>query len=437
LPSHVSGVCWRLLTGETIVCLSAVDWHGIWARPQQLMTIFARHGNRVLYVEPPITLLSPLKKPELLGRMTGRLQRGYVGRTCNWTESVEQAGESIFVYRPPAALPFGNMYRFINRLNQWILARAIKKVLNSLGWSATVWWTYLPNTVDMLPHVGFKNKAGSDLRSRDINCCHNGGKAILCYDCADEHAAFPGLVNARTVRKMELELFQRADVNLATAHELYERKKRYAPGLKLVPNGADAEHFEQALSEELPVAGEIANLPFPVVGYIGAVGSWLDMEMLAALARARPDFSIVLVGPVDTDVSPLTGFKNIYLLGKRDYRELPRYLKGFDVAVIPFKVDELTVNVNPVKLYEYLAAGRPVVSSALPEVRKFAPLVGIAENTAEFVELVSKAAAEKDPDRVLARVKTARANSWANRAGEASRQLEMHLKNEKQGIEGI
>ncbi|WP_066633880.1 glycosyltransferase [Desulfolucanica intricata] len=377
-----------MLTGETIVCAAAADWHGMWARAQQLMTVYARHNNRVLYIDPPITLLSPIKNPELRRRLSAR---------------VDQVGENIFVYRPPVMLPFGNMRRWVNRLNQQRLGRALIKELRKLGWSPTLFWTYLPNSVDLLPVFG--------------------GDVPVCYDCADEHTAFPGLIDVKTVSTMERELFSRADASLVTARELWERKKACAPGLTLIPNGAEVKHFGQAMEETLPVAREVAELPGPVVGYVGAVSSWLDQESLAALAGAHPDWSIVLIGPVDTDVSLLRGYKNIYLPGKKDYRELPRYLKAFNVCVIPFKLNELTVNVNPVKLYEYLAAGKPVVSTALPEVREFAPLVGIAENTAQFVELVTEAVKNDSKAEAARRVQVARENSWEARAEAAARKL--------------
>ena len=384
-----------MLKGETIVCVAAADYHGMWARAQQLMTVYARHDCRVLYIDPPITLLSPVKNPELRKRLSMRLDR------------VEK---NIFIFRPPVFLPFGNMRRWINKLNQRWLVYSIQKVLKEIGWSPTLWWTYLANTVDLLPYIT--------------------EQVTVCYDCADEHAAFPGFIDVPTVDKMEKELFAIASVNLVTAGELWERKKKYAHGLELIPNGAEVEHFGQALSEILSVAEEVAGLPTPVVGYVGAISSWLDQEALADLAKARPDWSIVLIGPVDTDVTMIKQFNNIIFLGKKDYRDLPRYIKGFDVCVIPFKINALTVGVNPVKLYEYLAAGKPVVSTALPEVRQFAPLVSIAENSKDFVALVTEEVMTDSREKRLLRVKTASENSWEARAEAASSKI-MTFRNSK------
>lgn len=351
------------------------------------MSIFARRGNRVIYVDPPVTYLSPLKNPSLRGQ----------ARDC-----FHRAEENIYLYKPPVILPFGNMYRMLNRANQAILGGGLKRVYRELGLEPTICWTYLPNTVDLqLP-----------------------GEATLVYDCADEHTAFPGLINKETVAGMERELFARADVALASAAELHRRKKGEVPGLALVPNGADAEHFKRALRPDLELPAEISGLPRPVVGYIGAVSPWLDQEMLLALARARPEWSLVLIGPVDADVSSLRALPNVRLLGHRSYSLLPAYLKGFDVAVIPFKINELTRGVNPVKLYEYLAAGRPVVSSDLPEVRPFQPLVAVARDPEEFVKKVAEEIAGDTPEKTAGRLRLAEQHSWEARAAAVEELIE-------------
>lgn len=374
-----------MFKGETIVCIAAADWFGMWARAQQLMTRFARQGNRILYVDPPITLLSPIKNPALFGK-----QR----------EKLTQVEENIFVYSPPVMLPFGNMYRPINKANQYRLASRLRSVLKKINYQPTLLWSYLPASVDLVGHM----KA-----------------PFLCYDCVDEHAAFPGFVKRQTVDTMERRLLGMADATFASAKELYDRKHHHASGMVFVPNGADVKHFAQAREEKLPLAAEVADLPRPVVGYIGAISQWMDQDMLVALAEKYPQWSLVLVGPADTDVSRLKSLPNVHLLGKKDYQTLPAYLKAFDVAVIPFKINDLTTGVNPVKLYEYLAAGKPVVSSKLPEVLPFAPTVQLASTPAEFIAQVEKSLADNNSTAVAKRVALAEENSWENRAEVMSR----------------
>ena len=377
------------MKGEFILCLAAANWEGMWARAQQFMTIFARQGNRVLYVDPPITYLSPFKNPSLRGQAVDRLRR---------------VDEGIYVYAPPVILPFGNIYRSLNRINQGILAAGLKNIYRKLGWEPTICWTYLPNTVDLR-------------LQRDL---------FLVYDCADEHTAFPGLIRKETVSRMERELFSRAGVSLTSAEELCRCKKELAPSLVVVPNGADVQHFRSAMDPGLAVPDEVATLPRPVIGYIGAVSAWLDQELLAAVARAHPDWSLVMIGPVDTDTSALAAFPNILFLGHRDYRLLPSYLKGFDVAVIPFQINELTRGVNPVKLYEYLAAGKPVVSTDLPEVRAFRPVVTLAPSPGQFVKRLEEELAGDSPEKAAGRLQMAEQHSWEARANAVETQIERH-----------
>lgn len=379
------------MRGETVICLSAANWEGMWARAQQFVSIFAGQGNRVLYVDPPITYLSPLKNPELRQQAHGRVRR---------------VDDLIRVYSPPIIWPFGNMYRMINRFNQRVLAAGIKEVCRELDWQPTIYWTYLPNTVD-LPAPG---------------------DPLLVYDCADEHTAFPGFIKKETVAAMEKELFGRADVSLTSAGELYKSKKDHAPDLILAPNGADVSHFNKALQPELEVAPEIASLPRPVAGYIGAVSQWLDQELLASAARAHPEWSLVLIGPIDTDVAVLQALPNVHLLGRKSYLTLPSYLKGLDLALIPFKINELTRGVNPVKLYEYLAAGKPVISSDLPEVRPFQPVVAIYRNQPEFLAKMEAELAGDSPQKAAARLQLAQENSWQARVAVIEEEIDRRKK---------
>jgi glycosyltransferase involved in cell wall biosynthesis len=376
-----------VLKGENILCLAAASWAGMWARAQQFMSIYAAGGNRIMYVDPPITYLSPFKNPALRGAPRN-----------SW----QPRGENIYIYSPPVILPFGNLYRGINRFNQRIIAAGLVKACAAVAFKPTICWTYLPNTVDLNLPDG----------------------VALVYDCADEHTAFPGLISKETVLQMEKELFARADVSLVSARELYQRKKDFSPRLAVVPNGADVEHFSSALKPGLAVPPELAQLPRPIIGYIGAVSPWLDQEMLAEAARAHPEWSFVLIGPVDTGVSLLSSLPNVLLPGRRPYSELPAYLGCFDIAVIPVRINSLTTGVNPVKLYEYLAAGRPVVSSDLPEVRAFRPQVAIAKSSTEFVSRLEEELAADSPGKRAERLLIAGQHSWKARAEAAAEAVE-------------
>ncbi|MDA8235326.1 MAG: glycosyltransferase [Clostridia bacterium] len=372
-----------MLKNSHIVCIAAADWAGMWARAQQIMTLLAKEGNTILYIDPPITLLSPIKNLDLWGNW------------ARWWEGVRQVDENIYVYTPPIFLPFGNKYAGINNLNQKALALGMKRAMDRLGFGEDyILWTYLHTTADLIDRV----KPG-----------------FVVYDCADEHAAFTGFITKETVDKLEERLIKKSDAVFATATELRNRKQKYREDIHLVPNGADVDHFKQALKTDFPVAEELQNLPRPIIGFYGGISDWIDLASVEEVAKAHPEWSVVMVGPVDTDITHLKKYPNLQFLGKRDYGRLPTYLKGFDVCLVPFKINDLTVNVNPVKLYEYLAAGKPVVSSPLPEVRQFNEVVRIGETPAEFLAQVEAALVETGAEEVARRVAVAEDNSWQAR----------------------
>ncbi|MGE5589430.1 MAG: glycosyltransferase [Bacillota bacterium] len=370
-----------MLRGRDIVCVGPTEWSGVWARPQQLMARLAARGNRILYVDPPVTALAPLKLPALRQRWLSPGSR------------LRSALQNIWVLEPPLFLPFGNKRRAINRLNQRLLASAIRAAETSLGFRDVTLWTYLPGTADLLRHVPYRD---------------------LCYDCVDDHSAFTGLLDPAVVRAMEDDLLRQADVTLATADALHRRCLALNPDAILVPNAVDFEHLSAA-REPGPVPQEFADLARPVIGFVGALGDWIDVPLLARVAAENPTASLVLIGPALTDVSPLTGLPNVHLLGPRPYPDLPGYLRAFDVCLNPFRINQLTASVNPIKLYEYLAAGKEVVSTALPEVRAFADTVFVAEDEDGFAAAVQGVLSGRLAHPLEARLAVARANSWEER----------------------
>lgn len=370
-----------MIQGRDIVCVGPTAWSGVWARPQQLMARLVARGNRVLYVDPPVTALAPLKVPELRRRWFSPGSR---------VRSVEHG---LWVMEPPLFLPFANRYRSLNKANQRLLAGAVRGALGRLRFGDVLLWTYLPGTADLLGHLRHQ---------------------CLCYDCVDDHAAFTGLLDPKLVRAMEDDLLQVADVALASSAALYRRCAAVNPKAILVPNAVDFDHLFTA-TEGGPIPAEVSALPQPRIGFVGALGDWIDLPLLARVAEATPDGSLVLIGPVLTDLGPLRGLPNVHALGPRPYRELPGYLRGFDVCLNPFRINQLTASVNPIKLYEYLAAGKEVVSTDLPDVRAFAHVVHVTRDHDAFVEAVGGVLSGRLGHPLEDKISVARANSWDER----------------------
>jgi hypothetical protein len=211
----------------------------------------------------------------------------------------------------------------------------------------------------------------------------------------------------------EAELVEKSDLVLATSHLLLEEKTRLNPNCLLVPNGTEFDHFNTA-PEVAPE--ELSHIRKPVIGYYGAMSDWLDTELVGRLASARPGWSFVLIGRVDSaDVSALRRMSNVLLLGEKPYELLPEYLHRFDVGIIPFKKSPLTEATNPVKLFEYLSAGKPVVATDLNELRHYRDYVRLASSAEEWLETIERALEEDAPARVEARQGFARQNTWDER----------------------
>ena len=189
----------------------------------------------------------------------------------------------------------------------------------------------------------------------------------------------------------------RADVVFATSRPLVEKLSKLNPRTYLASHGVPYQMFARALDESTAMPAELLALPRPVLGYYGLIEEWLDLDLIAHVATRRPEWTIVLVGKTCVDTSRLTRFSNVRFLGRKPHHELPAFCKGFDVALIPHKVNELTRHMNPIKLREYLSAGLQIVSTDLPETRHLPDYCIVARDYQEFEAGIEKALSNDSP----------------------------------------
>ena len=220
--------------------------------------------------------------------------------------------------------------------------------------------------------------------------------------------------------RMERDLIRRAQIVFTSAEQLSAERRALNPNTHFIRHGVDVAHFSRALDPATPVPDDIRILPRPVIGFFGLLADWVDLDVVRALALARPGWSFSLVGKVDTDLGSLGALPNVHLLGQKPYGSLPGYCRGFDVGIIPFRVNALTVRANPLKLREYLAAGLPVVSTPLPEVARYDGLVGLADGVDGFLAAIEAALGERSEAMARRRVEAMRGESWAARVEEIS-----------------
>jgi glycosyltransferase involved in cell wall biosynthesis len=263
----------------------------------------------------------------------------------------------------PLVIPFhGN--RAARWINRRLLAWGIRRACQQLGFRDPVTLTFVPNSVDV---------AGSL------------GERLIVYYCVDEYSQFTG-ADRTAILEMEGRLMEKADLVVVSASRLYETKRASNANTILITHGVDVDHFRKACVEETSVPEDAAALPGPVIGFYGLIEDWVDLDVIRHMATARPEWSFLMIGEVKTDTSAVRRLPNVHFLGRRTYQSLPGYCKKFDIAVLPFVVNELTLAANPLKVREYLAAGLPVVATPLPEVQKLGALVRAATTPEEFLE---------------------------------------------------
>jgi len=265
------------------------------------------------------------------------------------------------------------------------------------------------------------------------------GKFIV-YDAMDDWAAFSETIDQRLIDN-EQEVVARADLVLAVSRKLYEKHSRLNGNTILVPNGVDDDFFRAALTYEKRGSDQLfAYRDKPVVGYVGGIHDWVDVDLIAETARRMPEITFVLIGPTLKTLKPkLEGIPNLLSLGPKPYSELISYLAYFGAGIIPFKLNLLNESTNPIKLYEYLGAGLPVVSTGMQEVVAYQAdgVVYIADGPEAFSRRIADAlAAARDPASVAARRAIAAENSWASRASAIMSGIEKGLGPRRRGLDG-
>jgi len=371
---------------KNILCISSVDWFPIPTRKQQVMARLPG-DYRVLYIEPPITLLSPVKDRRLFFKLTAFLT------------GLREVEENVLAYSPPPVLPFGNVYRWINRINQWWQSLFIKNQVKKAGLKNPAAWTYMPNSLDLIKKIEH---------------------SFLIYDCIDEHAEYKGFINKDTLLEMEKELVKESNLVFVTAPGLYKTRKEMNPNTFLIPNGVNFQLFNQAASPEMPAAEEIKDIKKPVIGFVGVIQEWIDLELIYKIAGENPGWSVVMVGPVGAgvNVEKLKSLPNVYFTGAKKPEELPQYIRAFDVCINPFRPSKLTENVSPLKFYEYLATGKPVVTVDMPAVKQYKDCVYIASHHRDFVEKIKLALSAQESASREKRISEGKKCSWENRVAQ-------------------
>ena len=386
-----------MMRGENIVCF-AKDWSEDPTSNNHVMKMLAR-DNRVLWMNSIATRAPSLTSSRDLHKIATKLK--------SFAKGPIHVENQLDIYTP-VVLPFPHS-ALATRVNERILRSSIGLLRRRRGMNDFQLWSFIPSAAKYIGKLD---------------------ESLVVYYCTDEWSHFSSVDRDRTMA-LERELCEKADIVFTTAATLLETKRPFNPETHLALHGVDQGHFARALDPATEVAPEMKNLSHPVVGFVGLIQDWVDIDLIRYMAERHRDWQLVLVGKSLVDLSSIERLPNVHLLGRKPYESLPAYLKAFDVGIIPFKLNELTRNVNPIKLREYLSAGLPVVSTDMPEVARYVKAAGELANACtvvthheDFDAAVVRALATDSPAARRARSEAMLAETWERKVAALGAHIE-------------
>ncbi len=365
-----------------IVVHSHLRWDFVWQRPQQLFSRFAQTRD-VLFLEEPIFLDDAIRPTLEISIPTGRVHRA--------------------IPRLPGA--YRDSEAAMHMAVRSLLLQAIGPQGELAGrFDAPIQWFYTPMPAPTM--IGALNESA------------------VVYDCMDELAQFKFAPNELVQR--ERFLLARSDVVFAGGVALANSKSRFHDNVHFFGCGVDAEHFSAARRDDTPVHPLVEDITSPVLGYYGVIDERLDYVLIAKLAEEMPEATIVMVGPVvKVDPRELPRHPNIRWLGQQRYEQLPMFSKKFDVCLMPFAINKATEFINPTKTLEYMATGKPIVSTPIADVvRNFTPIVSVADTVDDYVAAVRDALATPRPELRARGIERTKSASWEGITAEMSRLMD-------------
>ncbi|MFC1935232.1 glycosyltransferase [Chloroflexota bacterium] len=395
-----------MLEGEDIICIAPNTWGGIWKRRQQLMSRFAQ-SNRVLYVEPARFILFTL------------LSRNGLAKLLQGRFYFRQERNNLFILSQYLVLPFERTFlrkriKLIKRLNDWFCGRVLTSKLKRLNFNRPVLWVYYTPRSE-----GFIGKC----RERIVVC-----------DVFDRYSAYPYYDSDPWLKQLvdwqDASLIAKADVVFACSAPLHSYCKEFNPKVYLVPNGTDT----VSRGKVSAAPKDTLNIQHPVLGYVGAIFDKLDFKLLSYLAEENPGWSILMIGPSSASsredkerLSALKGKSNVFFLGPKPREELPDYYSVIDVALMPYKLTEHTRHIFPLKMFEYMAFRKPIVSTDIPAAREFSDVVSVAHDKEQFIDSISRLISEDTSQRVQRGFEIAQEHSWDTRVEKISQVIHARL----------
>ena len=407
-----------MTSGRDFVVISSIDWDFLWQTPQEIACRLARAGNRVLYFETT-------------GVRTPRLgdARRIVKRIAKWTRAaasrgVREVARDVYVCSPLVLPPVTQHWQ--RALNQSLLVPLVLSSVRKLRMSDAMLWTFLPTdtTLDLLRAMATPQSA-------------------VVYHCISDFTRLAS--NPVRVAASEQELLRTSDLVLAMCSRLAQHCRRWANNVHVLPPGVDLTRFTPdddgpgQKSVPLSDAALLQTLPRPVIGYVGGLHRHVDVGLLVQAILARSEWSWVFVGPRQSDVDALARLPNVHLLGRRPHHELAKYIDAFDVCIVPYVLNSFTETVVPIKISEYLAMGKPVVSTAMPIVSELNggsedAIIEAAPGADGFIAAIERALSQASDGAMRERRRAVAAqHDWDRQFGRAVSLLDAVLRHREAG----
>jgi glycosyltransferase involved in cell wall biosynthesis len=390
-----------MLTGHNFVYFAPGKWDGLWRNRQQLMSVLARQ-NRVLFVERRLHL-----RPTLAG-----FRRGDIGPSDLCRSPIQQISENLFVFRYPIWAPISGRFP-LHQLTRIVRRLSVQNALRNLQMTQPIVWFSQPDMVDLVNEIP---------QAR-----------LLLYHIVDEYTAYSDQTpsSRRRAEEQEKEMMALVDAVIVVSRNLYKAKCPFNPNTYLIPNGANYQSYADALAEPQS-PDDLMVIKKPRLGYIGLVGDKLDLNMLVELAQENPEWSLVLLGQVRVHQQreawrALQMLPNVHHLGPVEVSQVPHYVKGFQVGLMPYLQNRHAEYISPLKLYDYLAAGLPIASLDIPAAREFSQHIHLAGNPRSFAQAVRAALADTTPERYQARRNVAAQHTWEARVEQLSDLIQAQL----------
>lgn len=396
-----------MLKNENIICISSIDWDFVWQGHQEIMVTFAKNGNRVLFIEN-----TGVRSPRIgdISRIRSRIRNWFKG-----IKGIREQEKNIYVFSP-LILPFPYS-RFFRWINKYLILSVLRRWMKIMNFTDLVIWTFLP--------TGFA-----------VDLIESLNKKLVVYYCI---ADFEKLVkNPSKIRKSENSLLKKCDLVFVQGEELKRRCEKYNNNVSIFPFGVNIDRFDGLnVSKEKPA--DIRHIKNKILGYVGGVHKHIDFKLVKFLAMQNPEWTLLFIGPIQTDISEVKRIPNIVFLEKKEHQELANYINSFDVCLIPYLLSEYTETVYPTKMNEYLALGKAVVATSLPEVVRFnnnyKDAVHVVKTKEEFCECIKNLLRSDNSLSKERYIAIARENNWGSRIEKMSGLIASKIEENKIRIE--